>query len=169
MKKMTEENLKNAFAGESQANVKYLIFANKAEKEGFPNVAKILRAVAYSEQLHATNHYDQLGNIQETSKNLQIAIDGETFEIEEMYPAYKAVAELQLEKGAQRTLYWAIEAEKIHLGLHRKAKQAVDSGKDVEIGDIFVCGLCGYTMEAPVPDKCPICGWPKEKFKKFTL
>ena len=105
MKKMTEENLKNAFAGESQADVKYLIFANKAEKEGFPNVAKILRAVAYSEQLHATNHYEQLGNIQETSKNLQTAINGETFVIEEMYPAYKTVAELQLEKGAQRTIY----------------------------------------------------------------
>jgi len=105
MKKMTEENLKNAFAGESQANMKYLIFANKAEKEGFPNVARILRGIAYSEQLHASNHYEQLDNISGSSKNLQTAIDGETFAIEEMYPAYKTVAELQLEKGAQRTIY----------------------------------------------------------------
>ena len=105
MKKMTEENLKAAFAGESQAHMKYLVFADKAEQEGKLNTARLFKAIAYAEQVHATNHLKALGNVKSTSENLDTAIGGETFEVEEMYPAYNAVAELQNEKGAKRA--WA--------------------------------------------------------------
>ncbi|MBC7130024.1 rubrerythrin family protein [Candidatus Bathyarchaeota archaeon] len=167
MRKITEENLKGAFAGESQAHMKYLIFAEKAEEEGFPNVARLFRAIAYAEQVHAKNHYDVLGMIKASSENLQAAIDGETYEVEEMYPAYNAVAKLQEEKGAERTTKWALEAEKIHAGMYQRAKQAVEGGKDLQIGSIYICSACGYTVEGAAPERCPICGAPKEKFKEF--
>ncbi|MGB9659673.1 MAG: rubrerythrin family protein, partial [Nitrososphaerales archaeon] len=117
MRRMTEGNLKSAFSGESQAHMKYLIFADKAEEEGYPNVAKLFRAIAYAEKVHATNHLDALGNIKGSSENLQVAIDGENFEVNDMYPAYKAVAELEGEKIAQRSFYWALQAEKVHSGM----------------------------------------------------
>lgn len=167
MKKMTEENLKSAFAGESQANMHYLIFAKKAEEEGFPNVARLFRAIAYAEQVHATNHYNVLGMIRDTTENLQTAIDGETHEVNEMYPAYNAVAKLQEEKGAERTTNWALQAEKIHVGMYQKARQAVENNKDVKIGAIYICSVCGYTTESEAPNRCPVCGAAKEKFIKF--
>ncbi|MEM2911653.1 MAG: rubrerythrin family protein [Candidatus Bathyarchaeia archaeon] len=167
MRKMTEENLKSAFAGESQAHMRYLIFAEKAEEEGFPNIARLFTAIAYAEQVHATNHYSVLGMIRNSAENLQVAIDGETYEVNEMYPAYNVVAKLQEEKGAERTTEWALQAEKIHAGMYQKAKQAVESGKDLLLGDIYICKACGYTVEGEAPDRCPICGAPKEKFKKF--
>ncbi|MEM3383540.1 MAG: rubrerythrin family protein [Nitrososphaerales archaeon] len=167
MRKITQENLKNAFAGESQANMRYLIFAEKAEEEGFPNIAKLFRAIAYAEQVHATNHYNVLGMIRNSAENLQAAIDGETYEVNEMYPAYNAVAKLQDEKGAQRTTEWALQAEKIHAGMYQKAKQAVENGKDIPSSDIYICKVCGYTIEGEAPERCPICGASKEKFKKF--
>lgn len=166
MRKMTEENLKNAFAGESQAHMKYLIFADKAEEEGFKNVSRLFKAIAYAELVHARNHLKTLGLVGKTEENLQTAINGETFEVEEMYPAYNAVAELQEEGNAKKSFTWALEAEKIHAGLYEKAKQAVKEGKDVEIGDIYICSVCGYTSTESV-ERCPICGAPKEKFKKF--
>jgi len=103
-----------AYAGESQVHMKYLILADVAEKEGFPNVAKLFRAIAFAELVHARNHFKALGNVRDTVENLQMAIDGETFEVEEMYPAYKAVAELQGENEAVRSTYYALEAERIH-------------------------------------------------------
>ena len=103
-----------AYAGESQVHMKYLILADVAEKEGFPNVAKLFRAIAFAELVHARNHFKALGNVRDTVENLQIAIDGETFEVEEMYPAYKAVAELQGENEAVRSTHYALEAERIH-------------------------------------------------------
>lgn len=167
MRKMTEQNLNSAFAGESMAHMRYLIFANKAEEEGFPNVAKLFRAISYAEQVHATNHYRELGMINESVKNLQVAIDGETYEVEDMYPAYNAVAKLQGEKGAERSTHYALEAEKIHAAVYQQAKQAVTSSKDIKIGDIYICSVCGYTVEGKAPERCPICGVPKEKFRKF--
>lgn len=167
MRKMTEENLKIAFAGESQAHMRYLIFAKKAEEEGFPNVARLFRAIAYAEQVHATNHYGALGMIRNSSDNLQVAIDGETYEVNEMYPAYNAVAKLQEEKGAERTTNWALQAEKVHAGMYQKAKQAVENNKDLKIGAIYICDTCGYTVEGEAPSRCPVCGAPKEKFRKF--
>lgn len=167
MRKMTKANLEAAFAGESQAHMKYVIFANEAEKEGFPQVARLFRAIAYAEQVHATNHLRALGGVGESPANLQVAIDGETFEVEEMYPAYKAVAELQEEKGAVRSTHYALEAEKVHAGMYQKARQAVLAGKDVEVGDIYICDVCGWTLEGEAPDRCPICGAPRDKFRKF--
>ena len=122
MREMTKANLTNAFAGESQAHMRYLIFADKAEKEGKPNIAKLFRAIAYAEQVHATNHYNALGEVGDTEKNLDKAIQGENFESNEMYPAYNAVAQLQSEKSAIRSIHIALEAEKIHEKMYTQAK-----------------------------------------------
>lgn len=164
---MTETNLRNAFAGESQAHVRYLIYAKKADEEGKPNVARLFRAVAFAEQVHGSNHFKTLGDLGDTAENLQEAINGENFEVEEMYPAYDAVAKLQLEKDAVRSIHYAIEAEKIHSAMYTEAKQAVKSGKDADLGDIFICPICGYTVEGEAPDTCPVCNAPKNKFIKF--
>lgn len=120
---MTESNLRSAFAGESQAHMRYLIFADRAEKEGYANVARLFRAIAYAEQVHATNHYRELGDINVSPQNLQVAIDGESWEVEEMYPAYLAVAQLQEEKGAQRSMGYALEAEKIHAQITKRSRR----------------------------------------------
>ncbi|BAU22798.1 rubrerythrin [Caldimicrobium thiodismutans] len=166
MKEMTKECLKGALAGESQACVKYLIFADKAEAEGFPQIARLFRAVAYAERVHAENHLKAL-NGNGTLDNLETAIKGENFEVEEMYPAYKAVAELQGEKQALRAFHYAIEAEKIHAALFAEAKESVKMGRDLDIGDIYICPTCGHTAVGKAPERCPICGVPGEKFKKF--
>jgi len=164
---MTEDNLKGAFAGESQAHMRYLVFADKAEEEGRANIARLLRAIAYAEQVHAANHFNALGLLGSTADNLQAAVDGETYEVEEMYPAFNAVAELQQEKGALRSFHFALEAEKIHAGMYQKAKQAVESGNDARLGDVVVCSVCGHTVEGEAPDRCPVCGATKDKFRKF--
>jgi rubrerythrin len=167
MRKMTKSNLEAAFAGESQAHMRYLIFADKAEKYGGANVARLFRGIAYAEQVHATNHLKNLGGIADTTDNLQTAINGETFEVEEMYPAYRAVAELQEEKGAVRSTTWALEAEKVHAELYGQAKAAVEDDHDVDIGDIYICEVCGWTVTEQAPDKCPLCGAPAKRFKQF--
>jgi rubrerythrin len=167
MKKMTEENLKNAFAGESQAHIKYLAFADKAQQENWPNVARLFRANSYSEQVHATNHLRTLDGVGKTADNLTAAVGGENFEVTEMYDAYKAVAERQGEKMALMMFERALKAEEVHAGLYKKAKEALAKGKDVEATPIHVCSVCGFTMEGNAPDKCPVCGTPKEKFVKF--
>ena len=167
MKKMTRSNLEAAYSGESQAHMRYLIFSIKAGEEGFPNIARLFKAIAFAEQVHAANHYKALGNLGTTKENLQVAIDGETYEVEEMYPSFNAVAKLQEEKGAERTTNWALQAEKVHAGLYQKAKQSVAEGRDLEIGKIQICLECGYTVEGEAPDRCPICGAPKSKFLSY--
>lgn len=167
MRKMTEENLKSAFAGESQAHMRYLAFANKADQEKKGNVARLFRSAAYAEQIHATNHLKTLEGIHSTAENLETAIGGETFEVEEMYPAYKSVADLQEEKAAQKSITWAFETEKVHQELYRRAKEAIARGEDLQLGDIYICGACGFTLEGPLPDKCPLCGAPSSRFSKF--
>ncbi|MCD6461550.1 MAG: rubrerythrin family protein [Thermoplasmata archaeon] len=167
MRKMTEKSLGEAFAGESMAHMKYLAFSEAAEREGKPNVARLFRAIAYAEQVHATNHARNLGYIKDTLENLEAAIGGENFEVTEMYPAYQAIAELQDEKGAQTSIRYAVEAEKIHEALYTEAKEAVKNGGDADIGDIYICPICGYTHVGTPPEKCPICNAPSEKFKKF--
>jgi len=167
MRKITKQNLNNAFAGESMAHMRYLIFADWAEGEGYPNIARLFRAIAYAEQVHATNHYRELGMINDAAKNLGVAIDGETFEVEEMYPAYNKVAELQGEQGAVRSTHYALEAEKIHAGMYQKAKQAAAGGKDIELKKVYICPVCGYTVEGEAPERCPVCGAPREEFKRF--
>jgi rubrerythrin len=167
MGKMTRSNLEAAFAGESQAHMRYLIFADKAEKEGYPNVARLFRAFSFAEQIHATNHFKDLKGIGDTAENLQAAVDGETHEVEEMYPAFKAVAELQEEKGALRSFNWAMEAEKVHFELYDQAKTAVQGGQDADISDVFICEVCGWTGTGEAPDKCPLCGAPAKRFRRF--
>ncbi|MGB8953069.1 MAG: rubrerythrin family protein [Candidatus Aminicenantales bacterium] len=167
MKKMTEENLKSAFSGESQAHIKYLAFAEKAEKENWQNVARLFRANSYAEQIHAVNHLRALSGIGNTAENIREAMDGENFEVEEMYPAYIKVAEAQQEKAAENSTKWALAAEKVHAGLYAKARKVVEQGKDFELESIHVCPVCGFTMEGEAPDKCPICGTPSSKFKEF--
>ena len=167
MRKMTEQNLKDAFAGESQAHVKYLAFAERAERDGFSHVARLFRAASFAEQVHATAHLRVLGGIGTSLDNVGAAIGGETFEFEEMYPAFDAVASLQGEKAASKSIQRAMEAEKVHASLYSRAKQALELGRDTEMGAVVVCGVCGYTAEGEVPDRCPMCGAPRERFTKF--
>lgn len=167
MHKMTQANLEAAFAGESQAHMKYLAFAAKAEKEGFPNVGRLFKAIAYAEQVHAVSHLKTLKGVGKTVENLEAAIGGENYEVDEMYPAFIAVAQVQGEKGAVRSNEWAMEAEKIHAEMYGAAKTAVEDGKDAEVGQVYVCEVCGWTGEGEPPDVCPLCKAKKEKFVTF--
>lgn len=167
MRKMTRANLEAAFAGESQAHMRYTIFADQAEAEGFPEVARLFRAIAFAERVHATNHLRELGGIGNTAANLQTGIDGEHFENTEMYPAYHAVAQLQEEKGAMLSTHYALEAEKIHEAMYTEAKQLVEAGKDLKAQAVYICPKCGYTVIGEPPAKCPICNLPKGEFRKF--
>jgi NADPH-dependent 2,4-dienoyl-CoA reductase/sulfur reductase-like enzyme/rubrerythrin len=167
MKKMTEQFLKEAFAGESQAHMKYLNFAQKAAEEGKENVARLFRAASYAEQVHASRHLAVMGGVGGTAENLAAAAGGEGFEIEEMYPAYIAVAIDQDEPEAQESFNHALQTEKVHRDLYERAKKAVDAGGDAAIDVLWVCDFCGYTMEGDPPDKCPLCGNPKKSFVKF--
>ncbi len=169
MKKMTEEFLKAAFAGESQAHMRYAIFAEEAEKKGLKKLANMFKAISYAELVHAKNHYKALGLIGETQSNIQQCIDGETFEIEEMYPVYNETAKFQNEKDAIRSTHFALEAEKIHQKMYIKAREFVESGKDYAAEKIYICPVCGWTHEdGDLPDECPVCGTPKEKFVEFS-
>jgi rubrerythrin len=167
MKEMTKKSLGEAFAGESMAHMKYLAFAKAADREGFANIAKLFRAISYAEQVHAHNHARNLGYINKTVQNLQAAMDGENFEVDEMYPAYDAIATLQEEKGAKLSIHYAIEAEKGHAVQYQQAQDAAKEGKDLEASDVHVCDVCGYTHIGDAPDNCPVCGAKKEKFTKF--
>ena len=153
MRKMTEANLIDAFAGESQAHMKYLAFAEKATREGLPEIARLFTAIAYAERVHAINHLRELGGIGDTLTNLGEALGGENFENTEMYPAYEAVAQLQEEKGALRTIFYALEAEKIHEVMYEQAAETVKAGSDLPSQKVFVCSVCGHTIfgEAPRP------------------
>jgi len=180
VREMTETNLRSAYAGESQAHMRYAIYAERAKKEGYPNVARLFTAISFAERVHATNHYKNIVSkgpavtvsaavfgSRSTSEDLQAGIDGETFEINEMYPAYKTVAVAQGERSAEISFTWALEAEKIHVSLYQKAKQAVDRGKDVDLGPVQICQVCGYTVEGEAPERCPICKAKTDKFKSF--
>jgi len=147
--------------------MKYLAFADKAEKEGFASVARLFRAVSYAEQVHATNHFKTLGNLGKTVDNLEAAIGGETYEVEEMYPAFIAVAKVQEEKNAVRSNNWALEAEKVHAGMYEMARQSVLAGQDAEVGNVHVCAVCGWTVEGEAPERCPLCGAKRERFVTF--
>jgi rubrerythrin len=167
MKAMTKENLQAAFAGESQAFQKYTAFAAQAAKEGKPNIARLFEAIAYAEQVHALNHLKELGAIGNTADNLQAAIDGENFEVDEMYAAYLSVAETQEEKGAKRSMTYAVEAEKIHAEIYGEARKVALEGKDVEFGEVYICPVCGFTHIGEPPDRCPVCKAKKESFRVF--
>lgn len=166
MHKMTEDNERAAFAGESQAHMRYRIYAAAAAKQ-FPNIARLFQAISFAEEVHATNHLRALSAIGGAADNLDTAIAGETWEVDEMYPSYRAVADLQQEKGALRVIDWALAAEKVHATLYKQARESVGDGKDVDLRQVHVCSACGYTGVGEVPDKCPLCGAPRERFQTF--
>ncbi len=167
MRKMTQRNLENAFAGESQAHMRYLIFSDVAAKEGKPNIARLFQAVAFAEQVHATNHLTALAGIKRTPDNLDTAVGGETFEVEEMYPVYHNDAQFQNEAGAVTSTLYALEAEKIHARMYADAREAAAKGQDVRLGPVHICPICGFTGEGEPPDCCPVCCALGKIFRRF--
>ncbi len=159
----TDENLQAAFAGESQANRKYLAFAKKADQDGYSQVARLFRAAAAAETIHAHNHLKVLGEIKTTEENLKAAIAGEHYEAVTMYPDFIKTAEAEGEKRALSTLCWAMEVEKVHESLYRKALEALGAAQ--QEFDYYVCPVCGYTHEGSSPEKCPVCGTSGKKFE----
>lgn len=178
---MTAANLRSAYGGESMAYQRYKVWGKKAMDEGFKNVYRLFNAIAYAEEVHASNHFKSHKDLEgdflvpsmagfgigNTSLNLDKAISGELFEVNEMYATYIKVAEFQQEEGAKKTFTWAREAEKIHADLYKEAKLAVDSGKDVSFNEVHICSVCGYTTVGPIPDKCPVCGADTTRFVTF--
>ena len=160
----TNENLQEAFAGESQANRKYLAFAKKAEQDGFAQVAKLFRAAAQGETVHALAHLRVLGGIRSTQENLQAAIDGEAHEYKKMYPQFLAEAEKEGNEPAAYSIKNAMAVEEIHCGLYSEALDAIKSGSDLAQTKLFVCSVCGNSVKGQAPEKCPICCAGKDRF-----
>jgi len=164
------------------AHMRYKVWSHKAVQEGFANVARLFTAIASAEQAHATNHFEAMAEAPggflvasmagfgdgNTSQNLAGAIEGEDFEISDMYPAYLEVAKMQSESQARLSFHYALSAEKIHARMYRDAKEAVDGGGDMELGPVQICSVCGYTLEGDVLEKCPVCGKGAEKFTTFA-
>jgi len=161
----TTKNLKDAFAGESQANQKYRAFAKKAEKDGFANIARLFQATAEAERIHAEGHLKALEGIGSTADNLQAAIDGETYEFEQMYPPMVEQAEADDHK-AKRMFKYATEAEAVHAKLYALALEAVQQGKDLDV-DFYLCPICGYLEFGKPTENCPVCGTKPEKFVQY--
>ena len=159
----TEQNLRDAFAGESQANRKYLAFAKKADKDGYPRTARLFRAAAAAETVHAHAHLRTLKGVGSTEDNLKEAIAGETHEFKNMYPAMIQDAEAEGEKAALRSFSYANDVEKVHADLYQKALDSLDNQDEV---DYYVCDVCGYTCENEAPEECPVCKAKKKAFFK---
>jgi rubrerythrin len=159
----TEDSLKEAFAGESQANRKYLAFAKKAEQDGFPNVARLFHTTAEAETIHALAHLGAMGGIKSTLENLRAAMSGETYESEEMYPPMLQQAMADGHQ-AKRMFGYAMKVEAVHAKLYLMALQAVEQGKDVAENSFYLCPICGHIELGTAPDSCPVCGARKEKF-----
>ena len=163
----TQENLAAAFAGESQANRKYLAFARKAEVDGLPQLAKLFRATAEAETIHAHAHLKAMDGIKSSVENLKTAIEGEAHEFKEMYPQFLDQARNEGNQKAEFSFAYALAVEEIHHGLYEKALAAVEAGNDLPDADIYVCPVCGNTVEGQVPDMCPVCSVPGKKFTKI--
>ena len=164
---MTGESLKAAFAGESQAAEKYMVFAEQADEEGFPNIAKLFRAISFAETRHARNHLRVMKGINSTVDNLAVAFAGESFEIDEMYPAYQEIAKVQENAQAGRSIRYARKAEMDHKWMFSEARDDALDGKDIASQPVSVCLICGHTVIGDVPDKCPVCAAAKEFYKTF--
>jgi rubrerythrin len=160
------DDLKAAFAGESQANRKYLAFAKKADEEGHTQAAKLFRAAAEAETVHAHNHLKAMDGVGSTLDNLKEAMGGETYEFETMYPPMVKNAEAEDNKKALRSFTYALEVEKIHAALYKEAIDGIN--KKEEVYDYFVCPVCGFTAPKYAPEKCPICGAPGTRFTKIS-
>ena len=164
---MTRQSLAAAFAGESQAAEKYLVFAEQAEDEGLPHIAKLFRAISFAETRHARNHLRVMGGIASTADNLKTAFDGESFEVDEMYPAYKEIALVQENAQAKRSIRFALKAAVGHRRMYGEARQHALGGEDVEDEPVSVCVICGHTVIGDLPDKCPVCAAAKEYYRTF--
>jgi rubrerythrin len=162
----TDDNLMAAFAGESQANRKYLAFAKKAQAEGFPQIAKLFRAAAAAETVHALAHFRVAGHIKDTATNLQAAVEGEHYEFTTMYPEFIAAAVAEGKKAAQSSFERANEVEQTHHALYSQALEAAKAGHDLPSADVYVCEVCGHTVVGEPPDECPVCGARRDKFSK---
>ncbi len=159
----TNENLKIAFAGESQANRKYLAFARKAEKDGFPIVARLFRAAAEAETIHAHGHLEAMGGIRSTLENLQEAVASETYEFQEMYPPM--LEQARKDRHRAKTMFgYALQAEEVHAQLYARALAAVKAGRDLDTIEIWLCPVCGHIELGKPTAQCPICGLPPHKY-----
>lgn len=163
----TYDNLKEAFAGESQANQKYRAFAKKAEREGFKNIAKLFRTAAEAERIHAEGHINALDGVGSTVENLRAAIEGETYEYEKMYPPMLEKAEKEDHK-AKRMFKYAVDAEEVHAKLYKLALEAAESGKDLEETEFYLCPVCGHIEFGKPEENCPICGALASKYEKIS-
>jgi rubrerythrin len=163
----TNENVQHAFAGESQANRKYLFFAEQAEKEGLKQIARLFRAAADAETAHARNHLKTVNGVKSTKENLQAAVEGENHEFTEMYPGFIKQAKADAAKEAERSFDLANRVEEIHHRLFTAYFEMLGKGKTIEEKPVYVCQYCGNTVEGEAPDKCPICGVPGKMFKKI--
>ncbi|MBM4019101.1 MAG: rubrerythrin family protein [Planctomycetes bacterium] len=163
----TDENLQAAFAGESQANRKYLAFAKAADQEGLAQVARLFRAAAEAETVHAHNHLRVMGGVGKTADNLQAAIAGETYEFQKTYPAFIKQAEKDSNGKAGLSFQYANRVEQVHAALYKKAADAVAGGKDLPAAALYVCLTCGNTVEGDPPASCPVCGSGRDRFKKI--
>ena len=161
----TMENLKTAFAGESQARNKYLAFAKKADQDGFANVARLFRAAAEAELVHALGHLQAMGAVGSTAENLKAAFEGETYEHEQMYPPMLEQAQQEGHKG-KAMIGMALKAEKVHAALYQKALEAVRAGKDLTETELYVCPVCGHVEIGKPTQRCPICGAAPEKYQR---
>lgn len=178
---MTADFLRSAYGGESMAQMRYLFWGKQAEKEGFLNIGRLFKGIAFAEQVHAGNHFKELGQQQgdytvaagavfgvgSIIENLQGAINGELHEVEQMYPVYLKTAQFQTEKGAERSFHFALEAEKIHARLFKEAQNSAKEKKDLPLQSVNICPVCGHTVLDEVPEQCPICGAKKEMYQSF--
>ena len=162
----TLANLETAFAGESQANRRYLFFSEKAEKEGYTQIARLFRATAEAETVHARSHLRTMGGIGSTKDNLQSAIEGEYHEFTKMYPSFIEQAKAENNSAAQTGFDWANKVEEIHHSLYQKALKALEAEQQLKDEPYFVCQGCGNTVAGEAPEKCPICGAPRKMFKR---
>lgn len=164
----TLEDLKQAFAGESQANRRYLAFAKKADEDGLPQVARLFRAAAHAETIHALNHFKAMGEVKTTSENLKAAIGGENYEVVTMYPEFLKDAEAEGDKKAHNSFRLAYEVEKVHEELYREMLALLEGNKTSEEFDYYVCPVCGYVHKKSALEKCPVCGCPGARFEKIS-
>lgn len=162
----TEKNLEEAFAGESQASRRYHYFADKAEEEGHPQIARLFRAAVEAETVHARNHLTVLGGINSTAENLKEAMSGEEYEYTKMYPAFIKEAKEEGQTRALSSFSYANAVEKIHHDLYQKALESLEAGQEPKEEPYYVCSVCGNTVAGEAPERCPICGAPMSKFKK---
>ena len=165
--KKTQENLMAAFAGESQANRKYLAFAEKADKEGYPNVARIYRAIAEAETAHALKHLEVAGEIGNTADNLEASVEGEEYEFTVMYPEFIDAAREEDQSRALKSFEFANEAEKVHGGIFSEMLSKVKEGQDQSVADVSLCPVCGWVGLDDIPERCPICNIPAKMFRSF--